>query len=72
MNSLGAEKERWIKTAERLLMNKQSLLGDMLLSTAFITYLGPFEGSYREKIIYNSWRTIILSQDIMISDDFHL
>ena len=51
MNSLGNEKERWLKTSERLLREKRSLLGDMILSTAFIIYLGPFEGSYREKIV---------------------
>jgi hypothetical protein len=51
MNSLGNEKERWEKTCNRLLLEKQSLLGDMILATAFTTYLGPFEGSYREKAL---------------------
>jgi len=51
MNSLGNEKNRWIKTSERLLREKKSLLGDMILSTAFITYMGPFEGSFRERIV---------------------
>ena len=59
MNSLGNEKTRWIKTSERLLSEKRSLLGDMILSTAFITYTGPFEGSYREKLVNHDWRLII-------------
>jgi len=59
MNSLGNEKNRWIKTSERLLREKRSLLGDMILSTAFITYMGPFEGSYRERIVNQDWRIII-------------
>lgn len=37
-----------------------SLLGDMILSTAFITYLGAFEGIYREKIINSEWKKIIV------------
>ena len=51
MNSLGNERHRWLKTSQRLLKEKESLLGDMLMSTAFVTYLGPFEGTYREKIV---------------------
>ena len=60
MNSLGNEKNRWIKTSERLLREKRSLLGDMMLSTAFVTYMGPFEGSYREKIVTSDWRFAIM------------
>lgn len=55
MNSLGNEKERWLKTSERLLSEKESLIGDIIISTSFITYLGPFEGFYREKIIKHEW-----------------
>jgi hypothetical protein len=51
MNSLGNEKERWEKTSIKLANEKESILGDMILATAFVTYLGPFEGSYREKVV---------------------
>lgn len=72
MNSLGNEKNRWIKTSERLLREKQSLLGDMILSTAFVTYMGPFEGSYREKIMLEEWRQIIQREGILIGETFSL
>ena len=55
MNSLGNERERWVNASEKLLQEKFSLLGDMLLSTALITYLGPFEGTYRESIVASQW-----------------
>jgi hypothetical protein len=72
MNSLGNEKNRWLKTSERLLREKRSLLGDMMLSTAFVTYMGPFEGSYREKIVTSDWRYTIMQQDILVGEAFNL
>jgi hypothetical protein len=71
MNSLGNEKSRWIKTSNRLLNEKHSLLGDMILSTVFITYLGPFEGVYREKAI-QQWKKIITEKDIRVGELFSL
>jgi len=73
MNSLGNEKSRWIKTSERLLREKQSLLGDMIMSTAFITYLGPFEGAYRERIALGDWRLLVREAGgVLVSDSFNL
>lgn len=56
MSSLGVEKERWIRSAERLLREKQSIIGDVIIAAASINYLGAFEGSYRENIIKRDWR----------------
>lgn len=56
MGSLGQEKERWVKQSEKLLRDKQSIVGDTILAAAFITYLGAFEGSYREKVVRDHWK----------------
>ena len=55
MSSIGSEKTRWIQTRNKLAEDKLSLLGDMILATAFCIYLGPFEGNYRKKIMHNTW-----------------
>ena len=47
MGSIGSEKDRWIEMKIKLAQAKKSLLGDSILSTAFVTYLGAFEGHYR-------------------------
>jgi hypothetical protein len=44
----------------------------MLLTTGFITYLGPFEGSFREKIIKYEWRNLIVSYGIKVAEKFSL
>lgn len=51
MQSIGNEKDRWIDTKAKLAEDKLSLLGDMIISTCFVNYLGPFEGSYRMKVL---------------------
>lgn len=55
MFSIGSEKERWIVTKGKLAEDKLSLLGDMIMATAFVNYLGPFEGTYRMKIMTDTW-----------------
>ena len=59
MGSLGQEKERWLKQSEKLLKDKQSIVGDSILASTFLTYMGAFEGSYREKIVRESWKMIL-------------
>ena len=51
MTSIGSERDRWIQTKKKLAEDKLSILGDMILATGFVNYLGPFEGSYRLKIL---------------------
>lgn len=51
MGSLSLEKERWIKSTERLQREKETITGDSILASAFITYLGAFEGSFRERAL---------------------
>ena len=58
MQSIGSEKERWVATKHKLAEDKLSLLGDMVMATAFVNYLGPFEGSYRLKILTDSWQKL--------------
>ena len=58
MESIGSEKDRWIATKKKLANDKLSLLGDMILASSFVCYLGPFEGSYRVKILQDTWQKL--------------
>ena len=49
--ALGSEKVRWGDGIERLQSERSLLVGDCLLASAFVSYVGPFTMSYREKLV---------------------
>ncbi|KAA6320602.1 MAG: putative Dynein heavy chain, partial [Streblomastix strix] len=50
MNGLQGENERWTQTVKDLDQNKSTLLGDALVATGYVTYLGPFTSEYRKQM----------------------
>ena len=51
-SSLGNEKEEWKKKKLSLGLFAKNSIGDSLISSGIISYLGAFTKSYREQIIY--------------------
>jgi hypothetical protein len=47
IGGLGGEKVRWTEAAASLNKQYDRLVGDMLLASGFIAYLGPFPGDLR-------------------------
>jgi dynein heavy chain len=50
INGLSDERERWHKGANELAEKKRKLIGNVGLSTAFISYCGPFNSEFRDFI----------------------
>ena len=48
IGGLGGEKTRWTEAAESLEKIFDNLVGDILVSAAFIAYLGPFTSAFRD------------------------
>jgi hypothetical protein len=59
MASLGSERENWLASVRTLSEEQAALLGDMVLASCSITYLGPFEASYRQRLVSGSWNDLI-------------
>lgn len=49
--ALGSENERWAQSIVVLDNNLKVIVGDVLLASAFISYAGPFNKSFRDKMI---------------------
>ena len=47
ISSLSGEKDRWGKGAQEIADSKRRLVGNASLSTAFISYCGPFNAEFR-------------------------
>ena len=53
--ALGSEKVRWAETISEIEEVEQYLAGDVLLASAFISYIGPFTKVYRDRMIMEHW-----------------
>lgn len=54
LKSLGIEKERWEATSETFRAQMSTIVGDTLLSAAFIAYAGYFDQQYRNSL-FGRW-----------------
>uniref|UniRef100_A0A3B5KZ59 Dynein, axonemal, heavy chain 9 n=1 Tax=Xiphophorus couchianus TaxID=32473 RepID=A0A3B5KZ59_9TELE len=56
VGGLAAENVRWAEAIENFRRQERTLCGDVLLITAFISYLGYFTKRYRRHLMENCWR----------------
>ena len=50
-NGLNVEAERWTIKKKELGASLINLIGNILISAAYIAYLGPFTSNYRKNLI---------------------
>jgi len=58
IGGLGGEKQRWTEAAANFQHIYDNLLGDVLVSAAFVAYLGPFTLAFREQCVAEWLKTI--------------
>lgn len=71
IGGLGGEKIRWTAVAEELRKDYTNLTGDVLLSSGYVAYLGPFTVTYRDQML-EEWAKACRSKNIPCSDHFKL
>lgn len=70
LSGLGREEIRWGKDEETLTEKIINLTGDCLTTSAFLSYSGPFNFDFRQRMIYEDWRQDIAKRNIPLSDKF--
>lgn len=71
LGGLSVEKVRWSEIASALRIALDNVIGDVLLSSAFIAYLGSFPKQYRDDLS-KTWISKCLELEIPCSEDFKL
>ena len=71
ISGLGKEKARWNKNVEDLRADSTHLVGDILISSGIIAYLGVFPIDYRNQCI-DSWGDLLKKYEIEKTVDFKL
>lgn len=69
IGGLSGEKIRWMEISEKLQYHYDCLTGDILLSSAHISYLAGFVKCERNDII-NNWYEVIKERDVPISNKY--
>ncbi|CAF0812566.1 unnamed protein product [Didymodactylos carnosus] len=71
IGGLGGEKARWTTAANNLGEQYDNLIGDILLSSGIIAYLGAFTAVFRQDQI-NEWNKLIEDQSLPRSKQYSL
>ncbi|NXN55853.1 DYH3 protein, partial [Rynchops niger] len=71
ISGLGGEKDRWTEAARLLGIRYIDLIGDVLLSSGTVAYLGAFTVDYRLKC-QKQWQILCNEKNIPCSSDFSL
>jgi len=71
IEGLKDEKERWKEAKEHLEGESETLVGDSLISSGIIAYLGVFMSSYREECV-TAWTQLMSAKDINSSQGVSL
>jgi dynein heavy chain len=69
VNALGSEKERWSQAIIDLGEKIQVIVGDVLLASAFVSYVGPFNKKFRDIIINSKFLDFFKKYKIPMSGD---
>lgn len=59
IGGLGGEEIRWLETVTQLSNSLSNVTGDVIISAATISYLGPFTSDYRVNLIQSWCRSLI-------------
>lgn len=65
--ALGSENERWAQSIVYLDENIKVIVGDVLLASAFISYAGPFNKAFREKMMKDDFQKYFKANKIETS-----
>uniref|UniRef100_A0A7N6BU42 AAA+ ATPase domain-containing protein n=1 Tax=Anabas testudineus TaxID=64144 RepID=A0A7N6BU42_ANATE len=70
ISGLSSENERWTQDLEELKQRRVRLLGDCLISAAFLSYEGAFSWDFRNVMVYQVWVKNVQERGIPLSHPF--
>jgi dynein heavy chain len=72
IDGLTGERTRWGADVKGLEDNRVKLIGDCLLGSSFLSYLGAFTAAYRKELTYDKFLADVVSRKIPLSEPFSL
>ncbi|XP_044053526.1 dynein axonemal heavy chain 10 isoform X1 [Siniperca chuatsi] len=72
ISGLSSENERWTQDLEELKQRRVRLLGDCLISAAFLSYVGAFSWDFRNEMVYQIWVKDVQERGIPLSQPYKM
>lgn len=63
---------RWGNDLTDLKKKRVRLLGDCLISSAFLSYVGAFSWEFRNDMVYKDWKDDLVGRGVPLSDPFRI
>lgn len=67
IEGLAGEKTRWTEASKNFDSQIKRLVGDVLLATGFLSYAGPFNQEFRNRMV-KTWKNAMNQVQIPFSD----
>ena len=67
VGALGSESERWNNSIVQLTQDIEVVIGDVLLASSFVSYVGPFSKQFRERIVKENFTAFFVKNSIPFS-----
>ena len=68
MGGLADENKRWGENVTTFKGERKMMIGNALVSAAFVSYIGPFSFSFRSKLWKETWLPDIISRKIPFTE----
>eukprot|EP00744_Colponema_vietnamica_P000937 GILI01001621.1.p1 GENE.GILI01001621.1~~GILI01001621.1.p1 ORF type:complete len:2798 (-),score=990.63 GILI01001621.1:124-7776(-) len=68
VNGLADENKRWGENVEAYRENQKTLVGDVLLASAFVSYIGAFSAKFRQELWQTRWLPDLRGKEIPSTD----
>jgi len=72
LNGLSGENERWTEDAKNFATRRLRLVGDVAMACAFVTYCGPFNSEFRDKLNSDTFLAEVHKRKCPASDTVNL
>lgn len=69
LNALGSENARWGGIIKDIEADIAVIIGDVLIASAFISYIGPFSSGMRDKLVNEIFMPEMKNLNIPMSDN---
>ncbi|XP_053669700.1 dynein axonemal heavy chain 10 [Anopheles nili] len=72
ISGLSSERDRWVIDLGKLQVERTKVIGNSLLSSSFLAYMGPFSWEFRKAILFDDWLANVIEQEVPFTEPYRV